>query len=134
MAKLYRKSGAPAGALLELRNTRLYGDREEQVSGAALRARGCPSPDRAYVPAKSREALRRERETEAHARRLQAAQTAMFEAQRLVRGARAAGLSNSDRMALADSARRARAAYLRLTGGVERKIVAPETGAEGTKV
>lgn len=124
--KLYRKSDAPTGALMEVRNVRLYGSQEEQVSGAALRSRGCPSPDRAYVPAKTRQALERERATQDHARRLQRAQTAMLEAQRLVRGSRATNLAPDDRARLADDARRKRAEYLRLTGGVERRtIVAP---------
>lgn len=131
MPKLYRTSTAPAGALLELRNVRLYGNHEEQVATAALRARGCPSPDRAYVPARSRQALANERDREMHARRLQNAQNAMHSAQRAVREARRFGRPTAE---LADVARGARAAYLRLTGGVERKTVNASTGADGTKV
>lgn len=47
--KRHRESTPPPGALDKLRNTRLYGGRDEQISGSALRARGCPNPDRAVV-------------------------------------------------------------------------------------
>lgn len=47
--KRHRESTPPPGALDKLRNTRLYGGRDEQISGASLRARGCPNPDRAVV-------------------------------------------------------------------------------------
>lgn len=123
MPKLYRNSTPPAGFDLPARNVRLYGSHEEQVSTAALRARGCPSPDRAYVPARSRQALAAQRDREAHARRLQRAQTAMFEAQRAVKRARTSGRPATEVRALAYVAREARAAYLRLTGGVERRTV-----------
>jgi hypothetical protein len=49
MAKRSRTYAPPPGALAPLRNTRLYGGRDEQVEGNALRSRGCPNPDRAAV-------------------------------------------------------------------------------------
>jgi hypothetical protein len=121
MAKLYRGSRAPAGADLPLRNTRLYGGRDEQIAGAALASRGTPNPDRGpggtYVP---RAVLAQSREVASHAARLQRAQTAMFVAQRAVRDARSLG---HDTAALVVVARERRAAYLYLTGGVERRSV-----------
>jgi hypothetical protein len=131
MSKLYRTSRAPAGAELPLRNTRLYGGKDEQIATAALRARGCPSPDRAYVPARSRQSLAAQLEREAHARRLQSAQTRMLTAQRAVREAKIYGRPTAE---LAAQARDARAAYLRLTGGTDRRTVDASTGADGTKV
>lgn len=123
MSKLYRESRPPAGYGEPLRNVRLYGDHSEQVATAALRARGCPSPDRAYVPARTRAALRSERDQAAHLARVQRAQTAMLVAQRAVRDARRAGAGAHELRALAFTARTARADYLRLTGGVERRSV-----------
>jgi hypothetical protein len=123
VSKLYRSSVPPAGFDLPVRNVRLYGSHDEQVATAALRSRGCPSPDRAYVPARSRQSLAAQRDREAHARRLQRAQVAMLEAQRAVKRARTSGRPAAEVRALAFAAREARAAYLRLTGGVERRTV-----------
>lgn len=47
--KRHRESTPPPGALERVRNVRLYGDRDEQAAGSALRSRGCPNPDRAVV-------------------------------------------------------------------------------------
>lgn len=47
--KRHRESTPPPGALERVRNVRLYGSRDEQAAGSALRARGCPNPDRALV-------------------------------------------------------------------------------------
>lgn len=121
MSKLHRTSAPPAGYGVPLRNTRLYGDREEQISTAALRARGCPNPDRAVV-VKPRRVLRDERAERRARETLQRAQTAMLEAQRAVRAARLAG-DEDERARLAVLARRARAEYLRLSGGVEGHVV-----------
>lgn len=131
MSKLYRTSRAPAGADLPMRNARLYGDREEQIATASLRARGCPNPDNAYVPARRRSVIAIEREVTAHARKLQAAQNSMLSAQRAVREAKRFGRDTS---ALAAIARDARKAYLNLNGGTERRVVAPASSADGTKV
>lgn len=117
---------------MDLRNVRLYGSHEEQVAGAALRSRGCPNPDRAAVyERRSRSELARASEAEAHARSLQRAQTAMLEAQRAVRRAKGLGL---DYGALAAESRAARAAYLRLTGGLERRAVDVDQGSETSPV
>lgn len=134
MAKLYRQSAAPAGADMQLRNPRLYGGRDEQIAGAALRARGCPNEDRGYVRSRPRAELRRERETAAFARSLQEAQSAMLAAQRAVKRARALGRPAAEIRGLAYEARTARAAYLRLTGGVERRAVDVNTGSETNPV
>lgn len=120
MAKLHRTSRAPAGAFEQVRNTRLYGSREEQIAGASLRARGCPSQDRAHAGTRNRHELRIEREQSGHVARLQRAQTAMFEAQRAVRAAKDA---RQDFKALAVVARARRAEYLALSGGTERHEV-----------
>lgn len=118
MAKLYRTSAPPPGEGERLRNTRLYGGRDEQIATAALRSRGCPNPDRAVV-VKPRKQLRAERSSQSELVAKQAAQVAMLTAQRAVRDARAMGASRSEREALARVARIARREYLRLTGGVE---------------
>lgn len=122
MARTYRTSAPPPGEGERLRNTRLYGGREEQISTAALRSRGCPNPDRAIV-IKPRKQLRTERETQRELVAKQAAQVTMLVAQRAVRDARAAGAAKSEREALARTARIARAHYLRLTGGLESHVV-----------
>jgi hypothetical protein len=126
--KLYRTDAPPAGAFVPVRNRRLYGDREEQISGVALRARGCPNTDRAYVGSRKRAELRVERENRAVVERTQRAQTAMLEAQRAVRAAKQAGQDFAD---LATRARALRAEYLSLTGGVESHAV--ETAAYALK-
>jgi hypothetical protein len=118
--KLYRTTQPPAGYDLPPRNVRLYGSKDEQIATAALRARGCPSPDRAYVPSRRRTELAAAREQEGHMRRLQRAQTAMLEAQRAVRRAKSLG---QDYGHLARASRDARREYLRLTGGTERRAV-----------
>lgn len=120
MAKLYRTDAPPAGAFLPAQNPRLYGTRDEQISGAALRSRGCPNTDRAYVGTRPRRELRVERKNRSVIERTQKAQTAMLEAQRAVRAAKQAG---EDFRALAGVARACRAEYLALTGGVERHAV-----------
>lgn len=132
--KRYRTTTPPPGAMMNLRNVRLYGSREEQVAGASLRARGCPSPDRAPVPraaAPRRSELTRAVETEAHVRSLQRAQVAMLEAQRAVRRAKSLGQPYDT---LARESRSARAAYLALTGGLERRTVAVDQGSETSPV
>lgn len=127
MSKLYRSSAPPAGAFEPLRNTRLYGDRDTQIETASLRQRGTPNTDRAYVGTRKRADLRAERAVSTHLAHLQAAQTAMLEAQRAVRAARQNGASKHEVRALAYTARTRRAEYLKLTGGVERRAV--ETAA-----
>lgn len=131
MSKLYRSSRAPAGADMPMLNTRLYGDRDEQIATASLRSRGCPNPDRAYAPAAPRKAIAAKREAASYASKLQHAQTRMLTAQRAVRRAKGLGL---DTHALAAEARSARAEYLKLTGGTDRRVIEPSSGADGTKV
>src|SRR4051795_7153344 len=131
MSKLYRTSRAPAGADLPKRNTRLYGNRDEQIAGASLRSRGCPNPDRAYVPSTARKTLVAKREAQSYASKLQHAQTRMLTAQRAVRRAKGLGLETG---ALAAEARNARSEYLKLTGGTDRRVVEPSSGSDGTKV
>jgi hypothetical protein len=129
--KRHRTYSPPPGALEPLRNVRLYGGRDEQAAGTALRSRGTPSPDRAYVPSRSRASLRQEAETSEHLRHLQAAQSAMLEAQRAVRAAREHG---HDYVDLAARARSARARYLSLSGGLERRDVSVDQGSETSPV
>jgi hypothetical protein len=112
---------------METRNVRLYGDRDEQIAGASLRARGCPSTDRAYVKPLPRKALAAQRDSAAHTSHLQRAQTAMLEAQREVRRLKSCGLPYGD---AATRARAARAEYLKLTGGVERRTVEVAASSE----
>lgn len=127
-----RNSTPPPGFGQALKNTRLYGDRDEQVSGTALRSRGTPNPDRAIVPCRPRKVLRIERETAAHRAHLQAAQDQMLAAQREVRRLKACGLPYA---AAAADARYLRAEYLKLTGGVERREVqVAETSESGLGV
>jgi len=128
--KFHRTHRAPAGAHIPLRNTRLYGDRDEQVAGEALRSKGQPDP-RYQTLTRPRAELRRERDERAHRAHLQAAQVRMLSAQDAVRAAKRAG---KDFSALAQEARSTRAAYLSLTGGVERKSVEASTGSETSKV
>jgi hypothetical protein len=131
MAKLHRTSRPPTGAFTPLRNTRLYGDRDTQIAGASLAARGTPNTDRAYVGSRKRSELRLEREQSAHVGNVQRAQTAMLQAQRAVRAAKEAG---QDYRALAATARDARARYIALTGGTERRSVDVAQGAESNPV
>lgn len=119
MAKSHRTNAPPPGADLKLRNTRLYGGMDEQIATAALRARGCPNPNRTIVTRK-RADLVRERDMSSHTRHLQRAQDEMLSAQRAVRAARLTGQPTAD---LAQEARIARARYLKLNGGVERREV-----------
>lgn len=130
--KRHRTTLAPPGADIGLRNFRLYGSVDEQIAGAALRSRGCPNSDRAIVARRgSRSELARAVEQESHVRSLQRAQTAMLDAQRAVRRAKGMGLEYGQ---LAQDARIARAAYLALTGGVERRAVAVDQGSETSPV
>lgn len=128
--KRHRTTLAPPGAFEQVRNTRLYGEREEQIAGASLRARGCPNPNRAVVTRKRVE-LANEREQSAHLARLQRAQTAMLEAQRAVRAAKDAG---QDFAPLAVQARALRAEYLKLSGGVERRTVDVAQASDANKI
>jgi hypothetical protein len=130
--KPIRNSTPPPGYGQAIRNTRLYGDRDEQVSGTALRSRGTPNPDRALVKARPRKVLRVERETAAHRSHLQRAQDRMLTAQREVRRLKSCGQPFAD---AASEARAARAEYLKLTGGVERREVqVAETSESGLGV
>lgn len=129
--KRYKTTAPPPGFALLPRNTRLYGGLDEQVAGAALRARGCPSPDNAYVPARPRAELRVERETAAHRARLQRAQDAMLSAQREVRRLKSHGQPFADAATLA---RAARAEYLNLNGGTERRTVELAQASDANKV
>jgi hypothetical protein len=129
MSKLYRNSAPPAGTFQPLRNTRLYGDRDTQIATASLAQRGTPNPDRAIMPSRKRSTLRAERDQRDHVAHLQKAQTAMLTAQRAVRAAKMAGASDDERAKLADVARKRRAEYLKLTGGVESRAVDVNTGA-----
>jgi hypothetical protein len=119
--KPIRNSTPPPGYGQAPRNPRLYGDRDTQVEGFALRSRGTPNPDRAIVKARPRRVLALERETAAHRAHLQKAQTRMLEAQREVRRLKSCGQPYADAATLARSAR---ADYLKLTGGTERREVA----------
>lgn len=130
MAKFHRTTRPPAGAGMKVRNTRLYGGYEEQVSGEALRSKGQPDP-RYGVITKPRADLRREREQATHKARLQAAKVRMLSAQDAVRHAKKFGFPYGD---LAQEARAARAAYLALSGGTDRKTVDVSLGSETSKV
>lgn len=105
---------------MQTRNPRLYGGREEQIAGASLRARGCPSTDRAPAPTRRRSELRAERESAATLARIQRVQVEMLTAQRAVQHAKRFGLDKAPHVA---AARKARAEYLRLTGGLESRTV-----------
>lgn len=129
--KRHRTDAAPPGALMQLRNTRLYGTREEQVSGRALSSRGTPNQDRAYVKPRPRRVLQAERAVAAHRRHLQAAQDAMLAAQAATRSAKLAGLPYAE---LAAVARAARAEYVKLTGGTERREVALAESSDANKI
>jgi hypothetical protein len=122
MAKRSRTYAPPPGALAPLRNTRLYGGRDEQVEGNALRSRGCPNPDRAAVytarpkrPVKTASPVAAPSSPRAFARKVEKARMAMEEAQRAVKLARERG---QDTTAAAQMARTRRAAYLALAGGM----------------
>jgi len=143
MPRLHRESAPPPGAMLSTRNTRLYGTRDDQIAGAAEYARGCPSPDRAIVRTSTRSAMRAARTPveslladctpPQHQRNEQVARHNMEVAQRAVRDARERG-DEPARIAAAKRARELRAAWLKLTGGVERiqfDIDMPETWASG---
>lgn len=124
MAKRSRTYAPPPGALAPLRNTRLYGGRDEQVEGNALRSRGCPNPDRAAVYSTRRSAgtatpaapaATAPSSPRAFARRVDKARVSMEEARRAVTLARERG---QDTTAAAQVARTRRAAYLALVGGM----------------
>jgi hypothetical protein len=130
--KRHRTTQPPPGYDLPARNPRLYGTLAEQISGAALASRGTPNPDRAIVKARPRKVLALERETAAHRAHLQRAQDRMLSAQREVRRLKSCGQPYSD---AATEARAARAEYLKLTGGVERREVqVAETSESGLGV
>lgn len=131
MAKLHRTSRAPDGAFDPLRNTRLYGDRDTQTEGTALRSRGCPNPDRAYAGTRSRADLRAEREDAGRRTRLQRVQTRMLDAQRAVRTAKQMGQPYGH---LATAARAARAEYLHLMGGLEHRTVTVAESSTSNKI
>jgi hypothetical protein len=122
--KRHRTYAPPPGALIELRNRRLYGDRDEQIAGMALRSRGITGrpmadPDRPRdvsdrpVPRGPR--TERTDSPRAFARRVDKARVSMEEAQRAVKLARERG---QDTTAAAQMARTRRAAYLALAGGM----------------
>jgi hypothetical protein len=118
--KRHRTTQPPPGYDLPARNPRLYGTLAEQISGAALASRGTPNTDRAYVKPAPRKVLRLQREAAAHTAHLQRAQDRMLTAQREVRRLKSCGQPFAD---AATEARAARAEYLKLTGGVERREV-----------
>lgn len=124
--KRHRTSAPPPGALVELRNRRLYGSRDEQIAGLALRSRsitGRPmaDPDSPRdVSATVAPSVRGPRTAladspRAHARRVAKAYAAMVEAQAVVTDARMRGDEDA-RAQAAILARELRAAYLRLSG------------------
>jgi hypothetical protein len=124
--KRHRTSAPPPGALTELRNPRLYGGRDEQIAGLALRSRSitgrpAPDPDRprdvsATVAPRVRGPRTEPADTpRAHARRVGKAYAAMVEAQAVVTDARMRG-DESARLAAAEIARELRSAYLAMTG------------------
>lgn len=130
MAKFNRTGRAPAGAHEPLRNVRLYGGRDEQIEGLALRSKGQPDP-RYRVLTRKRADLVRESEERSHRAHQQRAQVRMLQAQDAVREARRYGRPYA---ALAQEARAARAAYLKLTDGVERRTVEVDMGSDANKV
>jgi len=128
--KFHRTDMPPRGAFDPLRNTRLYGGRDDQIAGAALASRGQPNPN--YAPArKSRTELIAQREGQAHRAHLQAAQDRMLAAQDRVRMAKRLG---RDYAALAQEARAARAAYIALNGGLESRTVEVNLGSDANKI
>lgn len=139
--KRHRTYAPPPGALEPLRNPRLYGRRETQIEGNALRSRGCPNPNRAAVyedrpvppaPARSRSSAASPQSPRAHARKVERAHARMSEAQAVVRDRKTRGLEYSDAVA---QARTARAAWLALTGGApERKTVVVATASDTNPV
>lgn len=123
MSKRHRTYAPPPGALARRRNPRLYGTRDEQIAGLALRSRGITGrpmaePDResAAVAPCARGPRSEQADTpRAHARRVGKAYAAMMEAQAVVRDARMRG-DEPARLEAAVLARELRAAYLAMTG------------------
>jgi hypothetical protein len=124
--KRHRTYAPPPGALAERRNPRLYGSREEQIAGLALRSRGITGrpmadPDRprdvsATTTPKVRGARTDLADTpRAHARRVGKAYAAMLEAQAVIRDARMRD-DEPARLEAVALARELRAAWLRLSG------------------
>lgn len=124
-----------------MRNPRLYGRRDAQIEGIALRSRGCPNPNRAAVyedrpappaPARSSWSAPSAQSPRAHARRVEKAHARMSEAQAVVRDRKARGLEYFDAVS---GARTTRAAWLTLTGGApERKTVAVAAASDTNPV
>jgi hypothetical protein len=127
MAKRSRTYAPPPGALIELRNRRLYGGREEQIEGMALRSRGITGrpmadPDRprdvSDRPAPARGPRTERADTpRAFARRVDKARVAMEDAQRAVSPCpRERGQDTT--AAAHDGADAARGLWLALAGGM----------------
>lgn len=139
MPKFHRSSAAPPGALIETRNPRLYGSRDEQIEAFAERSRGCPDPERAVIYTRRRRTRPSERTTRPaqaavdctpreHARKRELLEHNFAALSAQVQAARAAG-DEERRAALAARARALRAELLKLTGGVERREVEVDQGS-----
>jgi hypothetical protein len=139
--KRHRTYAPPPGALAPLRNTRLYGGREEQIEGMALRSRGITGrpmadPDRprdvsgSTAPRGPR--TERSDSPRAFARRVDRARARMEEAQLAVRHARETGV---DPTAAAGAARAARKTYLDMIGGMpERRSLDLAQASDANKI
>ena len=123
--KRHKTTAPPPGAMLEMRNPRLYGSREEQISARALACRGVPDTRRfgedpstgiRWETVPERRPCPRTAAADtpaAHARRVAKLQGAMVECQAVVRDRKARGLDYSEAVT---AARTARAEWLAATG------------------
>jgi hypothetical protein len=145
MAKLHRESRAPDGAFIDNPsfpawdrpiNRRLYGSREEQIQGAALRARGCPTPK----PADDK-VSRRRRQVAPVAVPARAPMPDAFRAENLrrewestVAEVRRLKADGQPYRATADRARELRTRLVALNGGVARREIAVAQSSESNPV
>lgn len=139
--KRHRTYAPPPGALVQMRNMRLYGSADEQIAGLALRSRGItgrPMADPDRPRDVSAQTIRRGARTaiadtpRAFARRVDRARSRMEEAQLAVRHARETGV---DPTAAAGAARLARSEYLALVGGMpERREIDLAQASDANKV
>lgn len=139
MPKFHRSTSPPPGALRDVRNQRLYGSPDEQIEAFAERARGCPDPDRATVYTRRRRTSRAKSEAPVygratdttpaqHARNVAMLERNMAAIANAVRIARECG-NEAQRAAMATRARELRAEWLKLTGGLERRVIEVDQGS-----
>lgn len=142
MPKFHRSDAAPPGVSLPVRNPRLYGSRDEQIEGAALRSRSCPNPDSAVVYRRRPNSFYRERAREREmaavlrqdstpAQHVEHLRIAQHNHEVLVAQARAARERGDEpeRQRLVALARERRAELIALGGGTERRTIDVDQGS-----